>query len=85
MSKAQKALPLPEIYYQDHAKDYYVENDQGMWIRINEGSVKRHLKVQGYPHGYSVVPCTMFLSWSRVETATTAFYRANESRRWYEA
>lgn len=48
MSRAQQALPLPEIFYNDHSKDYHIENDRGLWIRINENSTKRHLKAQGF-------------------------------------
>jgi hypothetical protein len=48
MSKVQNALPLPDMYYDAQGKDYYIENDRGMWIKISETSSKRHLKMQGY-------------------------------------
>ena len=48
MSRASTALPLPAVYYDGQLKDYYIANDRHRWIRINENSVKRHLKGQGY-------------------------------------
>ena len=48
MSSITQALPAPEIYYHQHGKDYYIQNARGLWIPINEGAVKRHLKSQGY-------------------------------------
>jgi len=48
MSSVQKALPLPEIFYSGKSKDYFIENDRHLWITVNEGSVKRHLKQQGF-------------------------------------
>jgi len=48
MSTVQKALPLPDIFYSGKTKDYFIENDRGLWITVNEGSLKRHLKKQGF-------------------------------------
>lgn len=48
MSAVKRALPPPEVYYQGRSKDYFIQNDRGLWITINEGSAKRHLKAQGY-------------------------------------
>lgn len=48
MSKVTKALPLPELFYHAKSKDYFIQNDRGMWITVNEGSAKRHLISQGF-------------------------------------
>ena len=39
---------MPEIYYDSRNRDYYVINDRGQWISVNETSAKRHLKAQGF-------------------------------------
>lgn len=42
---------LPSIYYSLGTKEYFLKNDYGTWIPINENSVKRHLKARGHRHG----------------------------------
>lgn len=37
----------PPVYYDVGRKDYWMENDRGDWITVNETSLKRHLKQCG--------------------------------------
>lgn len=42
------ALPLPEIYYDHSAPVYWIQDNRGTWIRLNEEGVKRHLETVGF-------------------------------------
>jgi hypothetical protein len=50
MSSPRAKLPLPEIYYDASSSKsgYWIMNDRGIYININEASAKRHLKTHGY-------------------------------------
>src|SRR4051794_16038315 len=48
---AQVLPQLPNIYYCIGTKEYFLEATGGVWIPVNENSIKRHLKGQGFRHG----------------------------------
>jgi hypothetical protein len=44
----EKATPLwANIFYDENTKEYYFPRAPGIWIRLTESSIRRHLKNQG--------------------------------------
>jgi hypothetical protein len=41
------ALPKPEVYFYPERGCYYIRDNRGAFIQVNETSLKRHLKAQG--------------------------------------
>jgi hypothetical protein len=48
MSNVVTALPLPHVYYEHAAKNYWVEDTRRRWIRLNEDSIRNFLNQRGY-------------------------------------
>src|SRR5436190_21578428 len=42
------SLPLPQLYYHSPRQDYYIPDEHGKWICVNESSAKRLVKSEGY-------------------------------------
>jgi hypothetical protein len=48
MKTPEQVLPLPDVYYDSNRMSYRIKNDRSGWTSVNESSVKRHLKAEGY-------------------------------------
>lgn len=56
-AKSQRKKPLPRIYYDSGGCGYYMRNARGGWVRTNETSVRRELKIAGYSANVSEGKC----------------------------